>query len=211
MKSKFFLLSTIISSCILTIACNQSTADELNSKTLAYDGQQGAQYAPYAPQQGRAGTNPNMPTAPGNVNGQRPCYPASRCTGNPGSIGGGYGNNYGASSQAPAPTGKVLQIESTEKFVGTVQSINRVALPDQTQIQMILTTDQGDLMVILGPASFIDQQKIKFQAGDKVTVLGYRVKANGADVITAAQVQKNGTTLQLLDNRRQPVWGGNSN
>ncbi len=199
MKTKFFLLSTIISSCILTIACNQSTAGELNSKTLALGEQQRGNYqtSPNAPQPGGAVTNPNMPTAP---NGKRPCYPASKCTGDPNLIGGG---NRGAA----APTGKVLQIESTEKYIGTVQSINRVAMPNQTQIQMILATDQGDVLIILGPANYIDQQKIKFQAGDKVTVLGYRIKANGSDVIMAAQVQKNGNTLQLLDNKRQPIWG----
>ena len=199
MKTNFFLLSTIISSCILMIACNQSTAGELNSKTLAWGEQQRGNYqaSPYAPQPGGAVTNPHMPTAP---NGRRPCYPASKCTGDPNLIGGG---NRGAS----APTGKVLQVESTEKYVGTVQSINRIAMPNQTQIQMTLTTDQGDVLVILGPANYIDQQKIKFQAGDKVTILGYRIKANGSDVIMAAQVQKNGNTLQLLDDRRQPVWG----
>jgi hypothetical protein len=181
MKNKFFLLSTIISSCILTIACNQTTAVEMN---------------------------PNMP--PG---GKRSCYPASKCTGDPNLIGGS--GRYGANAQSsfsgapPSSNGtKVLQTERTEKFAGTIRSVNRVQLPNQTQIQLVLTTDQGDLLVIVGPANFVDQSRIKLLAGDKITVTGYPIRANGNLVITAAQIQKNGGTLELLNESRQPLWGG---
>lgn len=200
MKNKFFLLSTIFSSCLLTIACSQSTADE-----------------------GRS----NIP------GGKRPCYPSTKCTGDPNLIGPGRGggcsgnmdsnrSGYGYGNANPnqgnrndnsgsngygASTGKILQTESTEKFTGTVQSINRVNLPNQTQVQIVLATDRGNLLIIVGPAQYIDQQKIKFQVGDKVVVTGYRIKANGNEVITAAQIQKNGNTLQLLNEKRQPVWG----
>jgi hypothetical protein len=237
MKTKFFFLSTVISSCILTVACNQSTADELNRK-VACGGQQSPAQQPsipqYQPEMGGAVTNPNMPTgqahpgqaqpgqaqqgqsATSNQGGKRPCYPASKCTGDPNLIGGPnqYNNQYDSTTSSFSPSNttskKMLQIESTEKFVGTVESINRVTLPNQTQIQMVLKTDQGEKLIILGPASYIDQQKIKFVAGDKVTVTGYRITANGSEVIMAAQVQKNGNTLQLLNETRQPAWGGYS-
>lgn len=190
MKNKLFFLSTIISSCILSIACNQLAANEMY---------------------------PNM------QGGRRPCYPSTKCTGDPNLIGPSYGNNpgnmysnYGYSNQSGmngygAPTGKILQTDSSEKFTGVVRSINRVNLPNQTQVQMILSTDQGDLLVIVGPAQFLDQQRFKFAAGDKVTVSGYRITANGQVVITAAQIQKNGNTLQLLNERRQPIWGNRQN
>jgi hypothetical protein len=251
MKNKFFLLSTIISSSLLTIACNQSTAVEMH---------------------------PNMPTQ---YPAKRPCYPASKCTGDPNLIGGGkrgfnqYGNpgqnypgqgqygyqdnqgygyqdnqgygyqdnqgygyqdnqgygyqggqNYGYGYQ---PDGRGmqqgngmqqnqsmygsqlpqqgLQTQSTEKFVGTIRSVKKVNLPNHTQIQWILSTDQGDLLVIVGPAQFIDQARIKFKSGDRVTVTGYKVQANGEAVITAANVQKDGNTLDLLNQQRRPMWG----
>lgn len=222
MKNKFFLLSTIISSCLFTIAYNQSTAQDLH---------------------------PNMPTSGGG--GKQRCYPASKCTGDPNLIGGNRGcagnpypaggqysggnpnpgiNPYAGGSQyaggnqfsggnqpgygfnnpgnpAGAPSQKVLQTESTEKFSGVVKSVNRVPLPNESQIQIVLSTDQGDILVIVGPASFIDAAKVKLQAGDKVTVTGYRINANGNVVIVAAQIQRNGNTLQLLDENRAPLWG----
>jgi len=206
MKNKFFFLSTIISSCIFTITCNQFTAQEMS---------------------------PYMPTG-----GKQSCYPASKCTGDPNLIGGnrGYGGNqtcpsnngrgsngnYSNSSYYNGnssysydnqnnPSSGPLQTESTEKLNGTVKSVNRVTLPNQSQIQLIVTTDQGDMLVILGPSNFVDQSKIKMQAGDKIAVTGYRIKANGNDVMIAAQVQKNGNTLQLLDEQRNPLWENPAN
>lgn len=216
MKNKFFLLSTIISSCILTIACNQSTADELN---------------------------PRMPS------GKQPCYPGSKCTGDPNLIGGPKGNNmptnggscssgwnnvnhepsrnpygYGSNGQAQnsyqgqaqsnmgnQELPKMLQTDSTEKFKGTVSAMNKVNLPNQTQMQMTLATDQGEMLVILGPVGYLEQQKIRFNPGDKVVVTGYRIKGNGKEVIVAAKVENNGNTLQLLDDNRRPVWGNDAN
>lgn len=241
MKNKFFILNTIISSCLLTIACNQSTANELH---------------------------PRMP------NGQQPCYPGSKCTGDPNLIGGPRGNNmpanngacssrynnpdqqnynqpnsygYGNNSQqntgnnnynqpyyqnhnesrrdslygAQTPSNysdsqstnmpKMLQTESTEKFKGSVKAVNKVNLPNQTQMQMTLSTDQGDMLVILGPVTYLEQQKIRLNPGDKVVVTGYRIKGNGKEMIIAAQVDKNGTSLKLLDENRRPVWGNDAN
>jgi hypothetical protein len=90
------------------------------------------------------------------------------------------------------------QVSATQQFVGTVKAVNRAELSDQGQIQLLLSTDQGDLLVILAPASFVDKSKIQFLAGDKVTVTGYPINANGQKVVLAAQIQKDGYTLQLL-------------
>lgn len=199
MKNKFLFLSTLVSSCLATILCNQLSAEQ----------------------------NPGMPT------GSRPkCYPASKCTGDPNLMGGerqcagdqqqhgqdqqqgaNAGQSYmsrrfGYNSNAPgAAEGKTLQTESTEKFNGVVKSVNRVQLPNEAQIQIVLSTEQGDQLVIVGPASFVDQSKIKLQAGDKVVVTGYRITANGKDVVVAAQIQRNGNTLKLLNDNRMPQWG----
>ena len=185
MKNKFFFLTAAIASCVIS-----------------------ATAAPAYPMQ--------------NINGGRSCYDRNMCTGSPNSWGGGVcgnqvapgtyavqTNSYGYREAGQDGTGKVLQTESTENFVGIIKSVNKVALPNQTQIQVILETSHGDLLVIVGPAQFVDQARIKLQAGDKVTVTGYRIKANGNDVIIAAEIKGNkGGSIQLLDENRQPIWGG---
>ena len=208
MKNKFFLLSTMISSCLFTIASSQSTAQDLNPN-VPNSGKQRCYPASKCTgdpnliggNRGYAG-NQQAPSQNSGINNQY--YGGNQ---NYGGNQRGYSYNGGAAGVSGAPSGKVLQTESTEKFTGVVQSVNRVALPNQTQIQIVLSTDHGDMLVIVGPASFVDQAKIKLQAGDKVEVTGYRVTANGNDVILAAQIQRNGNILQLLDENRKPLWG----
>lgn len=178
MKNKFFLLSTIISSCIFTPVCYADASDN------------------------------TIPVPP-----KRSCYPASKCTGDPNLMGGyGYDNNNmgGQNGMMGSPSNKVLQTQSTEQFEGTVKSVNRVALPNQTQIQLVLTTADGDMLVVVGPSNVVDQGKVKLQAGDKITVVGYRINANGNPMVMAASIKKNGYELKLLNENRQPVWGTDS-
>jgi len=175
MKNKFFLLSTIVSSCVLAIVSNQSDANEGNSK---------------------------MPS------GGHKCYPGSKCTGDPNLIhkDGDHGETPGNMSGNNATAAKVLRTESVDRFDGTVKSVKRVSLPNETQIQIVVETDKGDMNVIVGPARYVDQSMVKLQSGDKIKVTGYLVKANGEEVIMASRIQKNGNTLDLLDDKRQPLW-----
>lgn len=181
MKSKFFLLSTIVSSCILAIACNQAGADD---------------------------KRPSIPS------GKQKCYPGSKCTGDPNLIhqdndqSEAAGNMNGKEPQKNG-NGKSLEplkMNSVEAFKGTVKRVDRVQMPNGTQIQLVLTTDQGDMLIIVGPASFVDKSKVKMQAGDKLEVSGYMIKANGDQVMMASEIKKNGNSLQLRDQNRQPMW-----
>ena len=184
MKSKFFILSTIISSCILAIASNQSIADE---------------------------RHPDMPS------GGHKCYPGSKCTGDPNLIhtDGDHSESPGRMhGRAPQTNGNgtpmtALRMDSVDKFKATVKKVERVRLPNETQIQLIVETDRGDMNVIVGPARYVDQSKVKMHPGDKIEVYGYTVRANGDEVIMASEIKKNGNSLYLLDSKRQPMWQRN--
>jgi hypothetical protein len=135
------------------------------------------------------------------------CIFTLTCNGDQNYNGANGNNTMSQTNGGPgSPSSKILQTSSTEQFAGTIRSVNRVSLPNETQIQLVLTTDQGDVLVIVGPASFVDQSKFKLQAGDKVTVTGYRVTGNGQQVILAAQIQGSNRSLQLLNENRTPVW-----
>lgn len=102
---------------------------------------------------------------------------------------------------------KQLRAESVEKIKGTVKNVNRVQYPDGPQVEITLETDNGDLKVLLGPAWYIDQNKVKVNSGDKILVIGYPVNANGDRVIMASEIQRNGASLKLRDDQRNPAWG----
>ena len=71
-------------------------------------------------------------------------------------------------------------------------------------LQMKFKTDQGgEFTVLMGPKWFIENQKIKFAAGDKVIVRG---KKFGSYII-ATQISKGDWTMKLRNEEDgQPSW-----
>jgi hypothetical protein len=71
-----------------------------------------------------------------------------------------------------------------------------------------LKTDQGSLMVHLGPGWYLDQKKFGVKVGDTVEVTGSKVTLNNQAALIAREVTVNGTTLKLRDDQGLPVWRG---
>ncbi len=71
-------------------------------------------------------------------------------------------------------------------------------------LQMRFTNDQGNKYVVyMGPNWFINNQKLKFSPGDKVTVRGKKI---GSSII-ATQISKGDWTMKLRDEEDgQPSW-----
>ena len=70
----------------------------------------------------------------------------------------------------------------------------------------LLKTDKGSLMVHLGPAWYLDQQKFALQAGDTLEVTGSQVTLNNQPAIIAREVKVAGKILKLRDDQGIPVW-----
>jgi len=62
--------------------------------------------------------------------------------------------------------------------------------------------------VRLGPAWWVDGQKVRVKEKDKVEVKGSRVTIGGAPVVIAAVVTKNEKTLLLRNDAGVPAWAG---
>jgi hypothetical protein len=71
-----------------------------------------------------------------------------------------------------------------------------------------LKTDQGSLLVHLGPGWYLDEKKFSITAGDTVEVTGSKVTLNNQPALIAREVKVNGTTLKLRDDQGLPVWRG---
>ncbi len=214
-------MSAIVSSCLLTIASNQITADEMRPGAAQQNPQFREQSAPQHSQQPtQYQQDQQYRGQPGPQQGGPRCGNSpGKCVADPNLIGGPYSRQAqgpgpaAQPQQYQAPQGqqnqdqqKPLQTQSTEKVTGTIKSMERVALPDQQQVQLTLTTDKGDILVVVGPQSFLDQSKVKFQTGDKITVKGFRVTANDKEMIVASEIEKGGMKLQILDKNRMPIW-----
>jgi len=71
-------------------------------------------------------------------------------------------------------------------------------------LQMRFVTDQGNVRkVYMGPKWFIENQKIKFMAGDKVQVRGKKY----GDAIIATEISKGDLSMKLSNEEDgMPVW-----
>lgn len=91
---------------------------------------------------------------------------------------------------------------------GTIQSVDTLTGRGGNfqLIQLTVKDTSGTISVNVGPAFYLDQQKISFKAGDVVEVTGSKVRFNGKDVILAAQVKDGDKTITLRDNSGRPAW-----
>jgi hypothetical protein len=95
-------------------------------------------------------------------------------------------------------SGEVLRIDRVPKRGGT-----------GTLVHLAVRASTGETVdVRLGPAWWVDGQRVRVKEDDKVEVKGSRVSIGGASVVIAAVVNKNAKTLVLRNDHGVPVWAG---
>ena len=60
--------------------------------------------------------------------------------------------------------------------------------------------------VYLGPADYLKDFEITFAKGDKLEIIGSKVKFGGVHIVLARQVRRDETTLYLRDAKGKPHW-----
>jgi hypothetical protein len=74
-------------------------------------------------------------------------------------------------------------------------------------IHLLVKPESGPpLDVYLGPADFLKEFDITFHKGDRVQVIGSKVKSGNSVVILAREVRRDERTLYLRDRRGTPNW-----
>ena len=62
--------------------------------------------------------------------------------------------------------------------------------------------------VYLGPEAYLKDFEVTFAKGDRIQVIGSKVKYGGVPLILARQVRRDSTTLYLRDEHGAPYWRG---
>ena len=93
---------------------------------------------------------------------------------------------------------------TVEKITGTVE---KTGTYDRGGVHVTLSTPSGKIDIHLGPDFYVND-KVTLKKGDIITVTGSRVKYNGADVIIARSVEKDGKTVELRHEDGTPYWQG---
>jgi hypothetical protein len=97
-----------------------------------------------------------------------------------------------------------------ETISGQVVSLEQIAGRRGMGTGVVLKVSSGrdTFAVHLGPKWFLEEQKVKFAAGDAVEIKGVRTVRQGKDVFLAAEVKKGSDILKLRDEQGIPLWAG---
>ena len=113
-------------------------------------------------------------------------------------MGGGKGGGMG---------GRLYDPQTVTTVKGTVEKLEESHM-GQAFRELLLKTDQGSILVYLGPGWYLDEQKFAVKAGDTVEATGSKLTLNNQLSLIAREVKVNGATLKLRDDQGLPLWRG---
>jgi hypothetical protein len=73
-------------------------------------------------------------------------------------------------------------------------------------LHLTVKIESDTVDVFLGPVDFLKDFEITFAKGDKLEIIGSKVKFGGAHIVLARQVRRDETTLYLRDAKGKPHW-----
>jgi hypothetical protein len=93
--------------------------------------------------------------------------------------------------------GKVLRVERFAPRHGMSRGVH-----------LLVHTNEGSMVVHLGPAWFIDNQPESIRDGDSIKIVGSRITYRGELVLVAAKVRTDNGVLSLRETDGRPLWSG---
>jgi hypothetical protein len=126
---------------------------------------------------------------------------------------------FGASSaSATDKAAKDVKVDSVVRydtatvvdFKATVTGIREVPKTDPLDgLYLTVKTDtlkSETFDVYVGPTDFVKAFEITFAKGDKIQVIGSKVKIDGVDILLAREVSRQQTTVILRGKNGDPFW-----
>jgi len=110
------------------------------------------------------------------------------------------------SQQAP-PAEPRYDPATTVEFTGVVTATREV--PRGSPMHGLhLTVENGkeSMDIYLGPVEFMKQFDFGFNKGDRIDIVGSKVKVAGAAVVLAREVRRQSQTVYLRDSSGTPYW-----
>jgi hypothetical protein len=108
------------------------------------------------------------------------------------------------------PPGRMYDPATVETVRGKVTAID----PQATRpgggpgVHLRLETAAGPLAVRLGPAWYLEEQKLTLKVDDEIQIIGSRIIAGDEPTLIAAEVKKGDRVVKLRDASGIPLWRG---
>ena len=92
---------------------------------------------------------------------------------------------------------------------GVVKGMESIEVPDGKRAILVLTVNNENLGIILGPEPWVQKQGVTFAAGASVQVVGLTgYRYNGGSAMMPRMVKVGTKTLKLRDDAGKPLWDG---
>jgi hypothetical protein len=113
-------------------------------------------------------------------------------------------------ASAQPPGGRAYDPATAATVRGRVTAVERpAARPGRGPgVHLRLDTASGPLTVRLGPAWYLDEQKLALAPGDEVEVTGSRATVADEPTLIAAEVKTGDRVVTLRDRSGVPRWRG---
>lgn len=95
--------------------------------------------------------------------------------------------------------------QSLETVSGEVTQVQTRG-PRAKSLNLQVKTDKETLLVLLGPGSYLEQQKMTLAVGDKVEIKGSRIQHPNQALLIAGEVKKGNQVIKLRDDQGKPLW-----
>ena len=71
---------------------------------------------------------------------------------------------------------------------------------------LFLKTENGRIVIHLGPAAYFLQHNFQIKAGDTLKVTGFRVRQGSMSLVQAREIRTRNRKLKVRDKNGQPLW-----
>jgi len=112
----------------------------------------------------------------------------------------------GPGAAAPKPRmGMQYDPKNLETVSGEVTQVQTRGRRGKS-LNIQVKTDKETLLVLIGPAAFLEQQKMTLAAGDKVEIKGTRIQHPNQALLIAGELKKGSQVVKLRDDQGKPLW-----
>ncbi len=73
-------------------------------------------------------------------------------------------------------------------------------------LHLTMRAGSESLRAYLGPTAYMKDFELTLAKGDRVHLIGSKVKWSGGQIVLAREIRKNGTTVYLRDKQGKPYW-----
>lgn len=95
------------------------------------------------------------------------------------------------------------------KIAGVVQEVKtyQCKISGALGTHLLVKTDSGEVIEVhVGATKFMNNYGFTFNVGDKVTIVGSKVKFDGKDTIIARTLEREDMNMTFRDPQGKPLW-----